>query len=57
MRTGEKKVKLHQNATTWVAGRSEYYYKQTGSRGGVGGTRARLKLDSIPPIKAAGEAK
>lgn len=34
-RTGEKQVQLHQNPTTWVAGPKEYYYKDTGRRGGA----------------------
>jgi hypothetical protein len=50
-RTGEKSVKLHQNATTWVVGPKEYYYKDTGLRGGIAGTRARLVLSSITPLK------
>lgn len=50
-RTGEKQVQLHQNPTTWVAGPKEYYYKDTGRRGGaVGGVRTRLVLSSIRPI-------
>jgi len=49
--TGKKQVRLHQNATTWVVSGKEYYYKETGLRGGAGGgTRARLLLDSIAPI-------
>lgn len=48
--TGNKQVRLHQNATTWVVRGKEYYYKETGLRGGAGGTRARLLLDSIAPI-------
>jgi len=48
--SGEKHVKLHQSATTWVVSGKEYYYKETGRRGGAGGTRARLLLDSIAPI-------
>ncbi|MGC0795408.1 hypothetical protein WKG85_08915 [Pantoea agglomerans] len=47
---GEKQVRLHQNATTWVVSGKEYYYKETGRRGGVGGTRARLLLNSIVPL-------
>lgn len=48
--TGKKQVRLHQSATTWVVSGKEYYYKETGRRGGAGGTRARLLLDSIAPI-------
>jgi len=48
--TGKKQVKLHQNATTWVVNGKEYYYKESGRRGGAGGTRARLMLESIAPI-------
>lgn len=48
--TGQKQVRLHQSATTWVVSGKEYYYKETGRRGGAGGTRARLLLDSIAPI-------
>lgn len=48
--TGQKQVRLHQSATTWVVSGKEYYYKETGRRGGAGGTRARLLLDSIEPI-------
>lgn len=55
-RDGEKKVKLHQGATTWVVSSKEYYYKESGGRGGIGGTRARLKLDSITPIEGATNA-
>ncbi|WP_155033201.1 hypothetical protein [Enterobacter asburiae] len=52
-RTGEKQVQLHQNPTTWVAGPKEYYYKDTGRRGGAVGirTRTRLVLSSIRPIE------
>lgn len=49
-RTGEKQVQLHQNPTTWVAGPKEYYYKDTGRRGGAIGVRTRLVLSSIRPI-------
>lgn len=49
-KTGKKQVRLHQSATTWVVSGKEYYYKETGRRGGAGGTRARLLLDSIAPI-------
>ncbi|MBC3251244.1 hypothetical protein H8I91_13290 [Serratia fonticola] len=49
-RTGEKNVQLHQNPTTWVAGPKEYYYKDTGRRGGAVGVRTRLVLSSIRPI-------
>lgn len=48
--TGKKQVRLHQSSTTWVVSGKEYYYKETGRRGGAGGTRARLLLDSIAPI-------
>lgn len=48
--TRQKQVRLHQSATTWVVSGKEYYYKETGRRGGAGGTRARLLLDSIMPI-------
>lgn len=52
-RTGEKQVQvqLHQNPTTWVAGPKEYYYKDTGRRGGAVGVRTRLVLSSIRPIE------
>lgn len=54
--TGEKQVRLHQSATTWVVSGKEYYYKETGRRGGAGGgTRARLLLDSIAPIYPTGK--
>ncbi|EAA5836798.1 hypothetical protein T071_01320 [Salmonella enterica subsp. enterica] len=49
-RTGEKTVKLHQNPTTWVVGPKEYYYKDTGRRGGAAGVRTRLLLSSIQPL-------
>lgn len=49
-RTGKRRVKLHQSATSWVVSGKEYYYKGTGLRGGAGGTRARLLLDSIAPL-------
>lgn len=52
-RTGEKQVQLHQNPTTWVAGPREYYYKDTGCRGGAVGVRTRLVLSSIRPIAKA----
>lgn len=49
-RTGAKRVKLHESATSWVVNGKEYYYKESGRRGGAGGTRARLMLESIAPI-------
>lgn len=49
-RDGEKCVKLHQSATTWVVSGKEYYYKEAGRRGGIAGTRARLLLESVSPI-------
>ncbi|WP_422731388.1 hypothetical protein [Pantoea agglomerans] len=52
-RNGEKRVKLHQSATSWVVSGKEYYYRETGRRGGIAGTRARLVLDSIKPISGA----
>ncbi len=52
-RDGEQKVKLHENTHTWVVNSKEYYYKETGRRGGAGGTRRTLKLDSIKPIGEA----
>lgn len=48
---GEKRVKLHMTATTWVASPKEYYYRDSGQRGGGHG-RARLLLDTIKPIEA-----
>lgn len=56
-RDGEKRVKLHQSATTWVVSGKEYYYKETGRRGGIAGTRARLLLDSIKPISGGEQSK
>ena len=55
--TGKKQVKLHQSATTWVVSGKEYYYKETGRRGGAGGTRARLLLDSIMPIDSTNQSR
>lgn len=46
---GEKRVKLHMTATTWVASPKEYYYRDSGQRGGGHG-RARLLLDTIKTI-------
>lgn len=48
---GEKRVKLHMTATTWVATPKEYDYRDSGQRGGGHG-RARLLLDTIKPIEA-----
>lgn len=48
--TGEKVVLLNETATTWSAGKNEYYYKDTGKRGGAAGVRRRLMLASIKPI-------
>lgn len=47
---GEKTVKLHETPTTWCVGKKEYYYKETGKRGGAAGVRRRLVLSSITPI-------
>lgn len=47
---GEKTVLLSETATTWSAGKNEYYYKDTGNRGGAAGVRRRLILTSIKPI-------
>ncbi|WP_312315342.1 hypothetical protein [Atlantibacter sp.] len=47
---GEKTVRLNETATTWSAGKNEYYYKDTGKRGGAAGVRRRLVLTSIKPI-------
>ncbi len=48
---GERIVKLHETPTTWCVGKNEYYYKETGKRGGVAGVRRRLILSSITLIK------
>lgn len=53
---GEKRVKLHMTATTWVASPKEYYYRDSGQRGGGHG-RARLLLDTIKPIEAPAETQ
>ncbi|MEG1688166.1 MAG: hypothetical protein RR308_00180 [Hafnia sp.] len=47
---GEKRLKLHQTATTWCVGPRETYDKFTGRRVGAPLTKRRLKLDSIEPI-------
>lgn len=49
-RAGVKRVRLHQSATAWVVGPKEYYYKESGLRGGVCSGRGRLVLNSITPI-------
>lgn len=51
---GEKRVKLHLNPTTWVVGPREYYYRDTGRRGGGFGGRAILQLDTIKEIYLRG---
>lgn len=51
---GEKRVKLHMNPTTWVVGAREYYYRETGRRGGGFGGRAKLRLETIKEIFPAG---
>ncbi|EFT9638768.1 hypothetical protein HU941_004588 [Salmonella enterica] len=43
---GEKRLKLHQTATTWCVGPRETYDKFVGAPL----TKRRLKLDSIKPI-------
>jgi len=50
-RSGEKRVKLHENPTTWVVSGKEYYFKETGRRGGAAGVKTRLVLSSIRPIE------
>ena len=50
-RTGEKRVKLHENPTTWVVSGKEYYFKETGRRGGAAGGKTRLVLGSIRTIE------
>lgn len=47
---GEKRVKIHETATTWCVGPKEYYHKDTGRRGGAAGVRRKLILSSIKPI-------
>ncbi|EDA0855722.1 hypothetical protein F9N47_22715 [Salmonella enterica] len=47
---GEKRLKLHQTATTWCVGPRETYDKFIGRRVGAPLTKRRLKLDSIEPI-------
>jgi hypothetical protein len=50
--TGKYQVKLSMTPTTWAVSSHEYYYRETGVRGGGMGGRARLLLDSIKPIKS-----
>lgn len=47
---GEKRVELRETPTTWCVGAREYYYKDTGRRGGAAGVRRKLLLSSIKPI-------
>ncbi|HHA1396916.1 TPA: hypothetical protein ACOEOW_003896 [Enterobacter hormaechei subsp. xiangfangensis] len=49
-RDGEKRMTLHQTASSWVAGRNESYDKETGRRWGAPAMRRRLILDSIEAI-------
>jgi len=50
---GQKRVQLRMTATTWVAGPKEYYYRDTGQRGG-GPVKSKLLLDTIKPIEKPG---
>lgn len=46
---GEKKVQLHETATTWCVGKGETYRKEDGRRSGAPLTSRRLILSSIKP--------
>ncbi|MEE9647952.1 hypothetical protein [Enterobacter soli] len=49
-RDGEKRMEIHETASSWVVGRNESYDKATGRRWGAPAMRRRLVLDSIEVI-------
>lgn len=54
-REGNKRFKLRETATSWVAGRNETYDKKTGHRIAAPLTKRRLLLETIKPLEPSND--